>query len=71
MGKSKLEGKIHEEVQSFISEMEEFHGASFDPKDFISTHVANIICFLLFKGKFRHDDQRFLGMINLIDENMM
>ncbi|XP_045160015.2 cytochrome P450 2C23-like [Mercenaria mercenaria] len=70
MGKSKLEGKIHEEVESFLSEIEAHKGDPFDPKDIISTHIANIICFILFKGQFKHDDQRFLGMIRLFDENM-
>ena len=70
MGKSKLEGKIHEEALSLLSNIEDFKGEPFDPTDIFSTNVANIICSLLFKGQFRHDDQRFLGMIRLIEENI-
>jgi hypothetical protein len=70
MGKSKLEGKIQEEAMSLLSQIENFKGDPFDPKDIISTNVGNIICSMLFKGQFSHDDQRFLGMIKLMEENI-
>lgn len=70
MGKSKLEGKVHEEIQTFLSEIKDFNGEAFDPKDIISTHVSNIICSILFKGQFSHNDPRFLGMIKMFDENI-
>lgn len=70
MGKSKLEGKIHEEAALLVAEIDAQNGEPFDPKVFIGTHVANIICSMSFGMNFKHDDPRFLDMLKRFDENV-
>jgi len=70
MGKSRLQGCIHDEAAKLLEEFGSHKGQPFDPKMFINTHIANIICSMSFGGKFAYTDRRFQGMIRMIDENM-
>lgn len=70
MGKSKLESKIHDEAALLIEEVYAQNGEPFDPKKFISLHVANIICSMSFGMNFKHSDPRFVDMMRRFDENL-
>ena len=70
MGKSRLQGCIHEEAGKLLEEFGSHKSQPFDPRMFINTHIANIICSMSFGGKFAYTDRRFQGMIRMIDENM-
>ncbi|XP_052768718.1 cytochrome P450 2C15-like [Mya arenaria] len=70
MGKSILEGEIHEETKYLLEEVGTFEGRSFDPHELLAVHVSNIIFSLVFKGSFKYTDPRFKEMIKMLDENM-
>ena len=70
MGKSKLEGKMHEEAALLVAEMDSHSEQPFDPKGIIASHSANIICSMVFGMNFKHDDKRFLDMLARFDENL-
>ena len=70
MGKSKLEGKMHEEAALLVTEMDAQNEQPFDPKAIITAHIANIICSMAFGKNFKHDDERFMDMMIKFDENL-
>ena len=70
MGKSKLEGKMHEEAALLVAEMDAQNEQPFNPSAILSSHVANIICSMSFGMNFKHNDPRFLDMMRRFDENL-
>ncbi|KAH3852935.1 cytochrome P450 2C23-like [Dreissena polymorpha] len=70
MGKTRLDTTIQEQAALMVEEIGKHNGEPFDPKDVISAHVANVICSMLFRRQFKHDDPRFRGLIKILDENV-
>ncbi|KAH3708021.1 cytochrome P450 2H1-like [Dreissena polymorpha] len=70
MGKTRLDATIQEQAALMVEEIGKHNGEPFDPKDVISAHVANVICSMVFRKQFKHDDPRFKGIIQKFDENI-
>ncbi|KAL4221008.1 hypothetical protein ACF0H5_019271 [Mactra antiquata] len=70
MGRSMLEDKLHQEASTMITTLRKMSGIPFDPRQVISTHVTNMISALVFKGSFKHDDERLVTLLEMMDENI-
>ncbi|KAH3699271.1 hypothetical protein DPMN_074227 [Dreissena polymorpha] len=70
MGKTRLDATIQEQAALMVEEIGKHNSEPFDPKDVISAHVANVICSMVFRKQFKHDDPRFKGIIQKFDENI-
>ena len=70
MGKSVLETKIREEVEILSAAIEAENELPFNPKQLISTNVANVICSMIFGSTFKHGDEKFKALIDAFQENI-
>ena len=59
MGKASLEGKIHEELSSFLNELTKQNGRSFNLHPLLPMSISNIICSITFGSRFEYDDPVF------------
>ncbi|KAJ8046345.1 Cytochrome P450 2U1 [Holothuria leucospilota] len=66
VGKKSLEHKINEEARYMIKLFEEQEGKPFDPLQFTSYVIANVICHITFGKRFNYDDTDFQKIIQLL-----
>ncbi|XP_069599665.1 cytochrome P450 2C8-like [Ranitomeya imitator] len=68
MGKRSIEERIQEEVHYITEEIEKKGSSQFDPTDFLTLFVSNIICFIVFGEHFDYEDVKFMTILNLLKE---
>ncbi|XP_035687382.1 cytochrome P450 2U1-like [Branchiostoma floridae] len=66
-GKRSLEGKITEETNALVQEILSYNGQPFDLKIMMQNAVSNIICSIVFGGRFEYGDPDFLRLIRLLN----
>ncbi|XP_078618887.1 cytochrome P450 2J4-like [Branchiostoma floridae x Branchiostoma japonicum] len=66
-GKRSLEGKITEECNALVKEILSHNGQPFDLKIMMQNAVSNIICSIVFGGRFEYGDPDFLRLIRLLN----
>ncbi|XP_035685840.1 cytochrome P450 2J6-like [Branchiostoma floridae] len=66
-GKRSLEGKITEECNALVQEILSHNGQPFDLKIMMQNAVSNIICSIVFGGRFEYGDPDFLRLIRLLN----
>eukprot|EP00058_Branchiostoma_floridae_P005313 XP_002590801.1 hypothetical protein BRAFLDRAFT_114435 [Branchiostoma floridae] len=66
-GKRSLEGKISEECNALVQEILSYNGQPFDLKIMMQNAVSNIICSIVFGGRFEYGDPEFLRLIRLLN----
>ncbi|XP_034631698.1 cytochrome P450 2H1-like [Trachemys scripta elegans] len=64
MGKKSVEERIQEEARFLVERLRNTHGG-----DLLHHAVSNIICSIVFGDRFDYDDQKFLTLIKLTEEN--
>uniref|UniRef100_A0A8C4W432 unspecific monooxygenase n=1 Tax=Gopherus evgoodei TaxID=1825980 RepID=A0A8C4W432_9SAUR len=69
MGKKSVEERIQEEARFLIARLRNTHERPFDPTIPLTHAVSNIICSIVFGDRFDYEDQKFLTIINLTQEN--
>ncbi|XP_035678343.1 cytochrome P450 2U1-like [Branchiostoma floridae] len=67
VGKRSLEGKIREEADALIQEVESKNGLKFDIKQMLPNAVSNVICSIAFGNRFEYGDPEFLRLIGLMN----
>ncbi|XP_062915649.1 uncharacterized protein LOC134352289 [Mobula hypostoma] len=70
MGKKTIEDKIIEEAHFLIKMFESHKGQEFNPTIQLNAAVGNIICSIVFGDRFDYDDQTFITLIKIINENV-
>ncbi|XP_006116271.1 cytochrome P450 2H2-like [Pelodiscus sinensis] len=70
MGKKSIEERILEETRFLMERLRNTHGRPFDPTLFLTHAVSNIICSIIFGDRFDYEDQKFVTLINIIEENV-
>lgn len=69
MGKSRLEGKIHEELYHLMKAVENQNGEAFEIDGMITRAVANIIFSMLFGKRFDYENELFAKVLKTINRN--
>ncbi|XP_074855945.1 cytochrome P450 2H1-like isoform X1 [Carettochelys insculpta] len=70
MGKKSIENRIQEESHFLAERFRNTHGQPFDPTLFITHAVSNIICSIIFGDRFDYKDEKFVTLMNIIQENV-
>ncbi|XP_062991264.1 cytochrome P450 2J2-like [Elgaria multicarinata webbii] len=70
LGKRSLEERIQEESRYLTDAIEEEKGQPFDPHLQINNAVSNIICSIIFGGRFEYHDSQFQKLLQLLDKTM-
>ncbi|XP_072843072.2 cytochrome P450 2C18-like [Pogona vitticeps] len=69
MGKKSIEERIQEESQYLLEKFRDTKGKPFDPTFLLSCATSNIICSIVFGAHFDYDDERFLALLNIFNDN--
>ncbi|XP_065264120.1 cytochrome P450 2H1-like isoform X3 [Emys orbicularis] len=69
MGKKSVEERIQEEARFLVERLRNTHERPFDPTIPLTHAVSNIICSIVFGDRFDYEDQKFLTLIKLTEEN--
>uniref|UniRef100_A0A8C3HI29 unspecific monooxygenase n=1 Tax=Chrysemys picta bellii TaxID=8478 RepID=A0A8C3HI29_CHRPI len=69
MGKKSVEERIQEEAHFLVERLRNTHERPFDPTIPLTHAVSNIICSIVFGDRFDYDDQKFLTLIKLTEDN--
>ncbi|XP_075389841.1 cytochrome P450 2C23-like [Tenrec ecaudatus] len=69
MGKRSIEERIQEEARCLVEELRNTKAQPFDPSFIFSCAPCNVICSILFNERFQYTDERFLHLMNLLNEN--
>ncbi|OWF51174.1 Cytochrome P450 2J6 [Mizuhopecten yessoensis] len=69
-GKKSLEGKIIEEVEIFLKNLDEKKGQPICLDSYIHISIGNIICAIVFGKRFEHGDPVFIQLLALVNENL-
>uniref|UniRef100_A0A8C3T0K0 unspecific monooxygenase n=1 Tax=Chelydra serpentina TaxID=8475 RepID=A0A8C3T0K0_CHESE len=69
MGKKSVEERIQEEARFLVERLRNTNKRPFDPTIPLAHAVSNIICSIIFGDRFDYEDQKFLTLIKLIEEN--
>ncbi|XP_049630547.1 cytochrome P450 2J2-like isoform X2 [Suncus etruscus] len=70
LGKKSLEERIQEESYYLVQFIKEENGQPFDPQFKINNAVSNIICSVTFGERFEYQDEKFQGLLRMLDEAM-
>ncbi|XP_059186650.1 cytochrome P450 2G1-like [Centropristis striata] len=71
MGRKGMEEWIQEESKHLVARINDTKAAPFDPYYFLSCTVSNVICCLVFGQRFSYDDDRFLSLLQMINEVLL
>ncbi|XP_074088635.1 cytochrome P450 2C44-like isoform X4 [Macrotis lagotis] len=69
MGKRSIEERIQEESQCLVEELRKTKGQPTDPTFILGCAPCNVICSVLFRDRFKYNDEKFLYLMNLLNEN--
>ena len=66
-GKRLMEDRIVQEVDAMLSHLNTLTDTAFDPGRIMQISVSNVICSIALGQHFKHDDQQFLHMVEIMD----
>ncbi|XP_074089263.1 cytochrome P450 2C23-like [Macrotis lagotis] len=69
MGKRTIEERVQEEVHCLLEELHNTKGQAFDPTFILYCSPCNVICSILFNHRFNYNDERFLLLMRMLNEN--
>ncbi|XP_044518627.1 cytochrome P450 2C44-like [Gracilinanus agilis] len=69
MGKRSIEERVQEEAQCLVEELWKTKGQFFDPTFILGCAPCNVICSILFNNRFNYDDETFLRLMRMFNEN--
>ncbi|XP_043841697.1 cytochrome P450 2C23-like [Dromiciops gliroides] len=69
MGKRSIEERVQEEAQCLVEELKKTMGKPTDPTFILGCAPCNVICSILFRDRFKYNDEKFLYLMNLLTEN--
>ncbi|XP_048477175.1 cytochrome P450 2H2-like [Rhincodon typus] len=70
MGKKSIEDKIIEESDLLVKMIDSHKGQPFNPTLQMNCVVANIMCSIIFGGRFDYEDEKFVSLVKRINENI-
>ncbi|XP_074088627.1 cytochrome P450 2C23-like isoform X2 [Macrotis lagotis] len=69
MGKRSIEERVQEEAKCLVEELRKTKGQPTDPTFILACAPCNVICSVLFHDRFKYNDEKFLYLMNLLNEN--
>ncbi|XP_036590321.1 cytochrome P450 2C23-like [Trichosurus vulpecula] len=69
MGKRSIEERVQEEAQCLVEELRKTNGQPTDPTFILGCAPCNVICSILFRDRFKYNDEKFLYLLKLLSEN--
>ncbi|CAH2307229.1 cytochrome P450 2K1-like [Pelobates cultripes] len=69
MGKKTVECRIQDELDPLIKYFQSQKGKPFDVKIILNSAVSNVICSIIFGKRFEYEDETFLTLIKVLNEN--
>uniref|UniRef100_M3XLM1 Cytochrome P450 family 2 subfamily D member 6/pseudo n=1 Tax=Latimeria chalumnae TaxID=7897 RepID=M3XLM1_LATCH len=69
LGKKSLEERIIEEAGFLTAAFQSQKGQPFNPHFKLNNAISNVICSLTFGARFDYDDQQFLNLLYVLEEN--
>ncbi|XP_016075363.1 PREDICTED: cytochrome P450 2C23-like [Miniopterus natalensis] len=69
MGRRSIEERVQEEAQCLVEELRKMKAQPFDPTFIFSCVPCNVICSILFNKRFQYQDEKFLHLMHLLNEN--
>ncbi|XP_068927480.1 cytochrome P450 2C23-like [Petaurus breviceps papuanus] len=69
MGKRSIEERVQDEAQCLMEELRKTKGQPTDPTFILGCAPCNVICSILFRDRFKYNDEKFLYLMNLLNEN--
>ncbi|XP_027698516.1 cytochrome P450 2C23-like [Vombatus ursinus] len=69
MGKRSIEERIQEEAQFLLEELRKTNSQPFDPTFILGCAPCNVISSILFHQRFNYDNEKFLSMMRILNEN--
>ncbi|XP_036590703.1 cytochrome P450 2C15-like isoform X2 [Trichosurus vulpecula] len=69
MGKRTIEERVQEEAQCLVEKLQNTNAQAFDPTFILSCAPCNVICSILFNHRFDYDDEKFLHLMGMLNEN--
>ncbi|XP_036590320.1 cytochrome P450 2C23-like [Trichosurus vulpecula] len=69
MGKRSIEERVQEEAQCLVEELRKTNGQPTDPTFILGCAPCNVICSVLFRDRFKYNDEKFLYLLKLLNEN--
>ncbi|XP_051837816.1 cytochrome P450 2C23-like [Antechinus flavipes] len=69
MGKRTIEERVQEEAQCLVKELQNTKAQALDPTFILSCAPCNVICSILFNHRFNYDDEKFLHLMKMLNEN--
>ncbi|XP_043841075.1 cytochrome P450 2C44-like [Dromiciops gliroides] len=69
MGKRSIEERVQEEAQCLVEELRKTKGQPTDPTFILGCAPCNVICSILFNDRFQYNSEKFLYIMNLLNEN--
>uniref|UniRef100_F6SAU5 unspecific monooxygenase n=1 Tax=Monodelphis domestica TaxID=13616 RepID=F6SAU5_MONDO len=70
MGKRSIEERVQEEAQFLLEELRKTNSQPFDPTFILGCAPCNVISSILFHQRFNYDDEEFLSMLRILNENV-
>ncbi|XP_036593068.1 cytochrome P450 2C23-like [Trichosurus vulpecula] len=68
MGKRSIEERVQEEAQCLVEELRKTNGQPTDPTFILGCAPCNVICSILFRDRFKYNDEKFLHLMKLLNE---
>ncbi|XP_036590329.1 cytochrome P450 2C23-like [Trichosurus vulpecula] len=69
MGKRSIEERVQEEAQCLVEELRKTNGQPTDPTFILGCAPCNVICSILFRDRFKYNDEKFLYLLKLLNES--
>uniref|UniRef100_A0A8C4R1H1 Uncharacterized protein n=1 Tax=Eptatretus burgeri TaxID=7764 RepID=A0A8C4R1H1_EPTBU len=71
LGQRSIEEHIIKESSFLLQQIGHHEGEPFEPFDSLNSAVANIICSMLFGQRYEYDDEKFVQLLHLLNEDFV
>ncbi|XP_074152027.1 cytochrome P450 2C19-like [Sminthopsis crassicaudata] len=70
MGKRSIEERVQEEAKCLVEKFKKTNGLPCDPTTILGSAPCNVICSIVFQKRFEYQDEKFLHLMEILNENI-